>query len=475
MKPLLSNELFKNKSNRPIKIIQFGEGNFLRAFVDWKIEQMNQIGFFNGNVAIVQPLRNGLEQLIQKQDCLYTVRLNGFQNGEKINTNEIITCVSSITNPYQNFQSFLDLANDDNARFIISNTTEAGIQFDATDEFSMDFPSTTFPGKLTQLLYHRFIQNKAGFILIPCELIEKNGEALKHAVLQYAASWKLGDEFINWIYNENTFCSSLVDQIVSGYPKIQEQELWDTFGYTDHLMVTAEPFHFWVIEGPSWIEDELPLRKANLNVIFTNDMTPYRNQKVHILNGSHTAMVPPAILANLETVEQVMQDKDLSQFINNLIHNEIIPTLQLPRNQLEHFARSTLERFKNPFIRHELKSIALNSVSKFKTRLLPILKNNIEQKLKSPEYTIFSLASLIFLYKSTSEVRQDDEQVIAVIEHAWQNPETLVHTLLSNSNLWGEDLSKLEGLEETLQTHINNIEQFGIREALQLLLAKTEV
>ena len=475
MKPLLSKQIFTNKPNRPIKIIQFGEGNFLRAFVDWQIEQMNQIGLFNGHVAIVQPLKNGLEHLMQKQDCLYTVRLNGLQNGEQINANEIITSVSSITNPYLNFQAFLDLENDDDTRFIISNTTEAGIQFDVTETFSMDFPSTTFPGKLTQLLYHRFIQEKAGFILIPCELIEKNGEALKHAVLQYAASWELGEEFINWIHGENTFCSSLVDQIVSGYPKMQEQELWDTFGYTDHLMVTAEPFHFWVIEGPSWIEDELPLRKANLNVIFTNDMTPYRNQKVHILNGSHTAMVPPAILADLETVEQVMQDKDLSQFINNLIQNEIIPTLQLPKEQLENFACATLERFNNPYIRHELKSIALNSVSKFKTRLLPILKNNIEQKRKSPNYTIFSLASLIFLYKDSSEIRQDDEHVIAVIEHAWQNPETLVHTLLSDSSLWDEDLSSLNGLVESLQTHLNNIEQLGIRKALQLLLAKTEV
>src|SRR5690606_30973708 len=263
----------------------------------------------------------------------------------------------------------LALAENDELEFITSNTTEAGIAYRPEDRLA-DAPPKSFPGKLTALLHKRFELGKKGFTIIPCELIDRNGEKLKEIVLQYANDWQLGDAFIQWLERENTFCCSLVDRIVPGYPRDKAQALAEELGYQDHLMVTAEPFLFWVIEGPASLSERLPLAKAGLNVVVTDDMTPYRERKVHLLNGPHTAMVPLALLAGLETVEDVMNDAAYSVFVKRLIEDELIPMLDLPKEELQSYAEAVQERFKNPFIRHELTSISLNSISKFKTRLL---------------------------------------------------------------------------------------------------------
>lgn len=289
-------------------------------------------------------------------------------------------------------------------------------------------------------------------------------------MLQYANDWQLGDAFIQWLERENTFCCSLVDRIVPGYPRDKAQALAEELGYQDHLMVTAEPFLFWVIEGPASLSERLPLAKAGLNVVVTDDMTPYRERKVHLLNGPHTAMVPLALLAGLETVEDVMNDAAYSVFVKKLIEDELIPMLDLPKEELQSYAEAVQERFKNPFIRHELTSISLNSISKFKTRLLPVLLRYQREKGELPKFTTLAFAALLFSYRGDKIERQDGAEVIAVFDQAWSRPESAAVTILQDESLWGEDLTKVPNLVQAIEGYLQQLESSGSRAALQQLI-----
>lgn len=450
----------------PEKVIQFGEGNFLRAFVDWQIQQMNKKDLFNGSAVVVQPIAQGLGKMLAEQDYLYTVILEGLLNGETVASSEIITTVNRVINPYESYQDYLALAENDDLEIILSNTTEAGIAYHAGDQLN-DTPPTSFPAKLTALLAKRFELGKKGFTIIPCELIDRNGEKLKEIVLRYANEWNLSTEFTTWLENENTFCCSLVDRIVPGYPRDRAAELNEKHGYEDNLMVKAEPFMLWVIEGPEKVKEIFPLAKAGLNVIVTDDMTPYRERKVHLLNGPHTCMVPIARLAGLETVEEVMLDPDFSVLVNNLFNQELIPMLSLPKDELEVYAEQIKERFKNPFVRHELSSIALNSVSKFKARLLPILLRFAKTQGKLPHYITLALAALILNYRGDKFEVHDDEEVMATFKAAWENPATVASTILSNTALWGEDLTAVPGLLATVEKDLQGLETTGARALVQ--------
>ncbi len=442
----------------------------MRAFVDWQLQQMNNQGLFQGSAVLVQPIEQGLGELLAKQDYLYTVLLNGIMQGEQVNSREIVTSVSRVINPYTEHENYLALAENDRLEFITSNTTEAGIAYHPEDRLT-DTPQKSFPGKLTALLFKRFQLGKKGFVIIPCELIDRNGEKLKQIVLQYAHEWQLGDAFLEWLEQENTFCCSLVDRIVPGYPRDKAAELEQKLGYKDNLMVTAEPFLFWVIEGPEWIEDRLPLAKAGLNVVVTEDMTPYRERKVHLLNGPHTAMVPLGLLAGLETVEDVMLDAEaFSPFIKKLMEQEIIPMLDLPEDQLLSYADAVQERFKNPFIRHELTSISLNSISKFKTRLLPILLRFQQETGTLPPLITLSFAALLLTYRGDRVPRQDSPEILALFDQTWGDPAGFVTSILKEESLWGTDLTKVPGLREAIETHIRQLEQGGSRSALQQLI-----
>ncbi|WP_410769559.1 tagaturonate reductase [Fontibacillus sp. BL9] len=466
----LSRTAFSDLPSYPEVIIQFGEGNFMRAFVDWQLQQMNNQGLFQGSAVLVQPIEQGLGELLAKQDYLYTVLLNGIMQGEQVNSREIVTSVSRVINPYTEHENYLALAENDRLEFITSNTTEAGIAYHPEDRLT-DTPQKSFPGKLTALLFKRFQLGKKGFVIIPCELIDRNGEKLKQIVLQYAHEWQLGDAFLEWLEQENTFCCSLVDRIVPGYPRDKAAELEQKLGYKDNLMVTAEPFLFWVIEGPEWIEDRLPLAKAGLNVVVTEDMTPYRERKVHLLNGPHTAMVPLGLLAGLETVEDVMLDAEaFSPFIKKLMEQEIIPMLDLPEDQLLSYADAVQERFKNPFIRHELTSISLNSISKFKTRLLPILLRFQQETGTLPPLITLSFAALLLTYRGDRVPRQDSPEILALFDQTWGDPAGFVTSILKEESLWGTDLTKVPGLREAIETHIRQLEQGGSRSALQQLI-----
>jgi len=464
----LSLSVVKNENTLPVKVIQFGEGNFMRAFVDWQIQQMNKQDLFNGRATIVQPIRQGLGKMLKKQDYLYTVILEGLMNKEIINTSEIISSVESVINPYEDWEAYLALAENDEAKFIISNTTEAGIYYNSDDTLE-NFPQKSFPAKLTALLYKRFQLNKAGFTIIPCELIDRNGDRLKEIILTHAKDWQLGEQFINWLETENVFCCSLVDRIVPGYPHDSARELNKKHGYIDNLMVRTEPFLFWVIEGPEKLKETLPLEKAGLNVIVTNDMTPYRERKVHLLNGPHTAMAPLALLADLDTVESVMTDKDFRIFIDNLFTAELIPLLSLPEKELINYSEQIKERFLNPFANHKLSAISLNSIAKFKTRLLPVLIKYIANKQTFPPYITAALAALILSYRGDKITPQDNDEVIAVIQSAWKNSETAISSILSQEVLWGQDLTKVPGLALQVEKDCKYIENHGARALIQNL------
>lgn len=462
----LSRTSYPDLPSYPERMIQFGEGNFMRAFVDWQLQQMNNKGLFQGSAVLVQPLDQGLGDMLKEQDYLYTVLLNGILDQETVNSREIITSVSRIINPYQNYETFLALAKSDDLEFITSNTTEAGIAYHPDDKRD-SVPHKSFPAKLAALLLRRFELGKKGFIIIPCELIDRNGEKLREIVLRYAEEWQTGEDFITWVKEENTFCCSLVDRIVPGYPRDKAKELEQELGYLDKLMVTAEPFLFWVIEGPAEVKERLPLAQAGLNVVVTPDMTPYRERKVHLLNGPHTAMVSLGLLAGLVTVEDVMNDPAFSKYVDIQMKQELLPMLDLPEQELLQYAEAVQERFKNPFIRHELTSIYLNSISKFKTRLLPVLIRYQQERNQLPKLTVLALAALLFGYQGGRLPRQDGPEVLAAFDQAAAKPESFLNDILADASLWGEDLRAIPGLTEQLQADLKSLETIGSRSALQ--------
>ena len=477
----LNKETFQLYKQYPEKVLQFGEGNFLRAFVDWQIDKMNKDADFNGSVVVVQPIEKGLVDKLNEQDGLYTLYLQGINNGKPIKKHCVINSISRGINPYRQYDEYLKLAENPKLRFVFSNTTEAGIVFEKNDKLA-DKPQKSFPGKFTALLYHRFKtfkgQKDKGLIIIPCELIDRNGDKLKEAILEFAKLWNLEEDFAAWINEANTFCCTLVDRIVPGYPRDTIKEITEELGYEDNLVDVGEHFHLFIIEGPEWIKNELPVSKAGLNVKFVEDMTPYRTRKVRILNGSHTSLVPVSYLYGLDTVAQSVEHDVMGKFIRDTIYEEIIPTLDLPQEELKYYANVVLERFMNPFVKHYLMSISLNSMSKFETRDLPSLLEYVKIKGELPKRLVFSLAALMEFYKGKRGVETiklaDSEDVLALYKVAWSNcdgtPESLKNlatTILAYEKNWKMNLNEITGLTDAVTGYLIEIEKLGMKEALK--------
>ncbi|WP_343328580.1 tagaturonate reductase [Polaribacter staleyi] len=457
------------------RIIQFGEGNFLRAFANWMIHEMNKKANFDGGVVAIQPINQGLIKMLNDQDGLYTLYLNGIKNGKAISEHEIIDCIQRGINPYENYSDYLDIAENPDLRFMISNTTEAGIAYNADDQLE-DAPQSSFPGKLTALLYKRFQTfggaSDKGLILIPCELIDKNGENLKKIILQYADDWDLGKEFVEWINEDNIFCNTLVDRIVPGYPRDKMDAITKELGYKDNLVVEGEQFHLWVIEGPKSVKEEFPSEVCGLNVVFTDNQEPYRTRKVRILNGAHTSLVPVGYLYGIDRVRESLEDKVVGQFLKDTLFNNICPTLDLPEEELSQFSADVLDRFRNPYLEHELMSISLNSISKYKTRVLPSVLEFIKRKEALPMNLLFSLASLITFYKGDRNGKaialKDDAKVLDFFKNVWStnNISEVAEKTLSNTDFWGTDLTKIEGLKTAVIIYLEEIQNKGMKTAL---------
>ena len=351
----------------PEKVMQFGEGNFLRAFVDNFIDIANEKAGFNGKVVLVQPIAQGLTELINQQEGLYTLYLRGSEKGEKVDQKRVISAVSRCINPYENWEKVLETARSGELEIIVSNTTEAGIVHDTESTFDQ-VPPVSFPAKLTRVLYERFTAGRKGIIMLSCELIDNNGKELLRCVNQYIDDWKLSEDFRRWVNEENIFCSTLVDRIVPGRirdPK-EAEALAAANGYEDPLTDVGEVFGIWVIEGPAELEDRLPFKKAGVPVLVVPDVTPYKKRKVRILNGAHTGFVLGAYLAGYDIVRDCMHDDTILGYMNRMLYEEVIPTLPLDKKDLEDFARAVQDRFNNPFVNHELMSISLNSTSKWR-------------------------------------------------------------------------------------------------------------
>ncbi|OWR31384.1 altronate oxidoreductase [Saccharibacillus sp. O23] len=466
--PRLSRSLFPDLPVYPEKVIQFGGGNFIRAFVDWQLQQMNDRGLFGGSAVLVQAFSRKTDPKFDEQDRLFTVLTNGIADGKPVDSVQVVSSVSRLINPYVDYADYLALAENENLRFIVSNTTEAGIVYRAEDSLG-DEPPAGFPGKLTALLHRRYTLGKPGFTVIPCELIDRNGEKLLEIVKRHADDWRLGEAFKQWLDTDNVFCCSLVDRIVPGYPSGRESELDTRLSYQDKLLVASEPYLFWAIEGPESLKKELPLAEAGLNVVVTPDMTPYRERKVRLLNGPHTAMVPLGLLAGLETVKDVMNDEDLFPFIRLLIEQELIPMLDLPKPELQTYAEAVLDRFRNPSIRHELRSISLNSVSKFTARLLPILLRYAEERGELPPRIVLALAALLYSYRGDRVPPQDEPAVLEIFDRAWNDPENFAATILGETALWGTDLNEVPGLTARVNAHLQELERSGSRAVLHEL------
>lgn len=462
----LNRQTVPNLPIRPVKIIQFGEGNFLRGFVDWMIDILNEKSNFNGDIQIVQPIEKGIGNMINFQEGLYHVLLEGLEKGEKIQKERLITSVKGVLNPYQDYSAFLRLAENPDLEFIVSNTTEAGITFDERDKGDHIVPNS-FPAKLTSLLHHRYQHftgnNSSGLSIIPCELIEKNGDVLRKIVLKYVDYWSLSNDFKSWIEKEIVFYNSLVDRIVPGFPRNSIGSIQKRLGYRDQLVVKAEPFHLWIIEGPIAIQNRLQLAEVELNVIFTNDLQPYRTRKVRILNGAHTAMVPIAYLNGFTEVKTAIEDEKIGSFIKELIFDEIIPTIDMPKQDLEMYAHEVLNRFRNPFIKHSLMDISLNSISKFKVRVLPSILNYVEKQGNVPERLVTTFAYLIVFYSGQFNLKvvelRDDKRVIEFFKEAWSQTdfENITDKILSQKQLWGLDLTCVKNLKNTIIDKLRDI------------------
>lgn len=457
------------------RVLQFGGGNFLRAFVDWMIDVYNEKKNADLGVLLVTPISIDKYSDWQDQDGLYHVLTRGYQNGELVREKHLVACVSRILHLHKRWDEFLASAENPDMRYIVSNTTEAGIRFSPDDKLN-DTPPNEFPAKLTLWLYHRYQYFKGshtkGCILIPVELILENGKALERCILQNAENWGLEESFKSWIKTHNTFCNTLVDRIVPGVRENKEQE-WKQLGYKDAMITQGEVFHFWGIEAPEWVQKELPLNEVGLNVVFTNNLKPYRTRKVRILNGAHTSMVPVGFLSGIETVREAVEHEIMGAFVRQLIFAEIIPTLDLPDDELQSFANDVLDRFKNPFIRHELLSISLNSVSKFQTRVLPSIIEYEKRNGNLPERLVLSMAALIHFYRGEQNGKsiplKDDPAAVIFLRNEWDNCDAsqeaflqMAEHILKWEYAWKQNLTSITGFCEKLANYLYRIEVEGM-------------
>lgn len=469
-----------NKKNLPVKIMQFGEGNFLRAFVDWMIAKANHSGMMNHGIVAVQPIEGGEEiaQIFSRQDCLYHVCLEGIKDKKEVREVTLVDSIVDLINPYRQYEVYEQLFLSEELEMIISNTTEAGIRYDEGDDIYA-MPPRSFPAKMTSLLYKRFLKyqgdTQKGLSVICCELIEDNGSVLKEYVLKHAEYNNLGDEFIEWINSACYFYDTLVDRIVPGFPRENIDEIKTETGYNDNLVVKGEFFHVWAIGGDQVIKEKLPLAEIGLNVLFMDDIRNFRAKKVRVLNGAHTAMVPVALQLGCETVRDSFSNSDVETYINRLVREEVLPVIDEDPAELQCFADKILERFYNPFLKHYLKDISLNSLSKWETRDYPTVWDNYSKMNKKSPLTAFSLAALLVLYsgKCTPQfIPNDNEISVRFIQESFdaEHIEQWVKDILANKQIWKTDLSAIPDFDAEIAGFVRMILRDGMLQSVRNII-----
>ena len=483
------------KEPKKVKIMQFGEGNFLRAFVDWIINEMNKANVYDGGVVVVQPMSFGRCKELAEADGLYTLYLQGLQDGQAVRSHEVIKCLQDFINPFEQYDKYLEYAESDDLEIVISNTTEAGIAFDPNDTDFSKCPNS-YPGKLLAFLHKRYQAGTKGLYIIPCELIDYNGKKLREVLIQLAQHNNMDEKFITWISEANKFYNTLVDRIVPGYPRNEATEFQLEIGYQDQNMVVGEIFHLWCIDANSVETKEeakanleelnalFPCDKANLNVLFVDSIVPYKQRKVKILNGSHTCLVPVSYLAGIDTVRETIEDPEIGAFVKEFIFDEVIPTIDIPHDQMVAYSNSVLERYMNPYVRHELMSIALNSCSKYKERVLPSVLQYIERKNQLPKHALFSLAALMTFYKGVRVVADnapialaDDPKHIENFAQLWaeydgtkEGAVKLATSVLGWEAHWGKDLNTVPGVTEFVAEALYAQQTMSMKDAIKALI-----
>lgn len=478
------NELNKETAQKgayPERIIQFGEGNFLRAFVDWMVMRMNQKAGFNGSVVVVQPIENGMVDMLNAQDCLYHVNLQGLDKGEKVNSLELVDVISRAMNPYKEYDAYLKLAEQPDIRFVISNTTEAGIAFDPSCKLA-DTPPASYPAKLTQLLHHRYKtfggDRSKGLIIFPCELIFLNGHKLKETIYQYIDLWELGDDFKAWFAEACGVYATLVDRIVPGFPRKEIDTIKEKLQYNDNLVVQGEVFHLWVIEAPESVAEEFPAHKAGLNVLFVPSEEPYHERKVTLLNGPHTVLSPVSWLSGINIVREACQHEVVGKYIHKVMFGELMETLDLPKDELKQYAADVMERFNNPFVEHAVTSIMLNSFPKYQTRDLPGLKTFLARKGELPQGLVLGLAAIITYYKGDARADgmkaepNDAKEIMELLKNLWATGSyrQVAEGVLAEESIWGEDLNKIPGLTDRVAYYLEAIQAKGMLEVVKEII-----
>lgn len=476
MKNKLNQNIVNNQKELPIKVIQFGGGNFMRAFTDYVIDKLNKDANFNAGIANIKVTPSGSSfYTFEEQDNLYTLFIRGLKKGEIVDEKTIISSIQKSINPYEDYQDFLALAQENELQFLFSNTTESGIVFDELEDDLDKGPHKNFPAKVTAFLYKRFQyfngDKDKGLTIIPCELIDKNADTLKKYILQYAELWNLEPNFSTWINTSNSFHNTLVDRIVPGYPKDDKQYYESQLDYNDELMVVSEAFLLWVIEGDETLLEKIPFNQANEQILIVKDLQPYRTSKVRILNGVHTAMVAFSIMLNQDTVKNAIDNNTINSFVNKLVYNEIIPILDLPEDELKTYAEDVFDRFKNPFLKHHLSSIALNSISKFKVRVLPSLLDYVDKFDKLPANITFSLACLIRFYKGNWQNKNlptnDDKAILDEFKSIWENNDynIIAKLALENTSFWDQDLTEVANLQTEIAKILQLIDTTNLADA----------
>ncbi len=434
-----------------IKIAQFGEGNFLRAFADIYFDTLNKQGG-QYSVNIIKPIKHGSLDSFKEQGNRYNVILRGCENGQSVEDVYEVSSVDSVFSPYENPEMFYSLATDPELKLIISNTTEAGICYCDEDRFD-NFDSMTFPARLTKFLYERFKAGLEGVYLLPVELIEDNADELYRCVDGYIKLWGLGDDFKNYNDTQNFYCNTLVDRIVSGYPRDEQTKahLTELIGKEDKLMSVGEPFGLWAVEKKGDIQSYIPEGKYNIDVVLTDNIAYYKKRKVRVLNGCHTNLVSAGMMLGKQTVYDCMSDEKLLGFFNRSLE-EIIPFVSSDIEMTKEFANAVVERFLNPYLNHQLTSIALNSVSKWKARNLPTFKDYYKANGKIPYNLTVGFSYLVALYTARYAELADDARYIEF----FANGGTVVE-FMSDVSIWDEDLTAYEGFADAVAANVSRI------------------
>ncbi len=452
-----------------IKILQYGEGNFLRTFVDVYFDTLNKNGQGGYAVNIVKPITFGTLERFEKQKNKYHIVLRGMENGETVENVYKVDSLEKVIDPFTDYESYIALAKDSDLKIIVSNTTEAGICFNTDDKMD-GFDGITYPAKLTKFLYERFNAGLEGVYLLPVELIDNNANELKKCVDKYIELWRLPADFKAWNDKQNFYCNTLVDRIVSGYPRDEETKahLEQLIGEKDELMSIGEPFGLWAVEKKGNIAEYVKEGVHNIEVVLTNDIGYYKKRKVRVLNGSHTNLVPTALMLGAVTVYDCMVDEKLSAFVENTLKDEIIPYVSNDITATTAFANSVKDRFMNPFLNHQLVSISLNSISKWRARVLPSFKDYYAEYGKiAPNLTV-GFSYLMALYSSVE--KYGEKYVVKVPNREIELKDDLpyleyfanknsIAEFMADESVWGEDLTSYADFADKVQENVEKIKK----------------